>query len=82
MCVCVRVCVCVCVCVCVLWNITQPKQEWNTAIYSNIDPKIIILSEISQTEKDEYHMISLICGISLKKDTNEIIDKTEIDPQT
>ena len=25
--------------------------------------EIIILSEISQTEKDKYHMISLICGI-------------------
>ena len=47
-----------------------------------MDLEIIILSEISQTEKDKYHMISLICGISLKKDTNEIIDKTEIDLQT
>ena len=28
--------------------------------------EIIILSEVSQTEKDKYHMISLICGI-LKK---------------
>ena len=35
---------------------------------------IIILSEISPTEKDKYHMISLICG--LKK--NELIYKTEI----
>ena len=25
--------------------------------------EIILLSEISQTEKDKYHMISLICGI-------------------
>ena len=25
--------------------------------------KIIILSEVSQTEKDKYHMISLICTI-------------------
>ena len=25
--------------------------------------EIIILSEISQTEKDKYHMTSLICGI-------------------
>ena len=25
--------------------------------------KIIILSELSQKEKDKYHMISLICGI-------------------
>ena len=27
------------------------------------DLEIIILREISQTEKDRYHMISLICGI-------------------
>ena len=25
--------------------------------------EIIILSEVSQTEKDKYHMILLICGI-------------------
>ena len=28
-----------------------------------LDPETIILSEISQTEKDEYYMVSLICGI-------------------
>ena len=28
-----------------------------------MDIEIIILSEVSQKEKDEYHMISLICGI-------------------
>ena len=28
-----------------------------------MDLEIIMLSELSQTEKDEYHMISLICGI-------------------
>ena len=28
-----------------------------------MDLAIIILSEVSQTEKDEYHMISFICGI-------------------
>ena len=31
-----------------------------------MDLEIVILSEVSQTEKDKYHMISLICGI-LKK---------------
>ena len=25
--------------------------------------EIIILSEVTQTEKDKYHMLSLICGI-------------------
>ena len=28
-----------------------------------MDREIITLSEVSQTEKDKYHMISLICGI-------------------
>ena len=28
-----------------------------------IDPENIMLSEINQSEKDKYHMISLICGI-------------------
>ena len=27
-----------------------------------LDLEIILLSEVSQTEKDKYHMISLICG--------------------
>ena len=28
-----------------------------------VDLEIIMLSEVSQTEKDKYHIISLICGI-------------------
>ena len=28
-----------------------------------MDLEIMILSEVSQTEKDKYHMISFICGI-------------------
>ena len=28
-----------------------------------MDLEILILSEVSQTQKDKYHMISLICGI-------------------
>ena len=28
-----------------------------------LDLEIIILSEVSQTGKDKYHMISFICGI-------------------
>ena len=37
-------------------------------------------SEVSQKQKDKYHMISLMCGI-LKNDTNEFTYKTEIDSQ-
>ena len=34
-----------------------------------MDLEIIILSEVSQKEKNKYHMISLICGI-YKNDVN------------
>ena len=35
-----------------------------------MDLEIVILSEVSQTQKDKHHMISLICGI-LKKGTGD-----------
>ena len=47
-------------------------KKWATAIKKNeilpfvttyMDLEGIRLSEISQTEKDKYHIISLICGI-------------------
>ena len=47
-------------------------MEYNSAIKKNeimpfaatwMDLEIIILSEVSQKEKDKYHMIPLICGI-------------------
>ena len=34
-----------------------------------MDLEVVILSEASQTEKDQYHMIWLICGIE-KNGTN------------
>ena len=52
--------------------------EYYSAIKKNVatwmDLDIIILNEVSQTEKDKYHMISLICGI-LKKDTKKLFTK-------
>ena len=35
---------------------------------------------LSKSEKDKYHMISLVCGI-LKNGTNELIYETERDRQ-
>ena len=32
-----------------------------TAVW--VELEIIILSEVSQTEKNKYHMISFICGV-------------------
>ena len=48
------------------------RKEYYSAIKKNeimpfaatwMDLEIIILNEVSQKEKDKYHMISLICGI-------------------
>ena len=45
-----------------------------------MDPGIIILNEVSQKKKDEYHMITYV--ESQKNGTNELIYKTETDSQT
>ena len=45
-----------------------------------MDLEIVILSEVSQEEKDKYHMMLLICGIK-KKGTNKLIYKTEFESQ-
>ena len=39
------------------------KKEIMSFASTWIDLEIIILSEVCQTEKDKYHMISLICRI-------------------
>ena len=39
------------------------KNEIMPFVATWVDPEIIILSEVSQTGKNKYHMISLICGI-------------------
>ena len=49
-------------------------------VATRMDLKIVILSEVSQTEKNKYRMISLICGI-YNNGTNELIYKTEIELQ-
>ena len=46
-----------------------------------MDLEIIIPSEVSQTDKNKYHMISLKCGI-LKNDISEFIYKIETDSHT
>ena len=46
------------------------------------DLEINIVSEVSQTEKDKYHIMPFICGIIFKKRRyNELIYKTEADSQ-
>ena len=59
------------------WNISHQK-EWDLAICNNMDDlENIMLSEISQSDKDKYHMISLICGIYKTKNP-QMNQKTEI----
>ena len=65
------------------------KKEWNNIIFSNMDRPKNYYTKWSKTEKDKYHMISLIGGksnkficITLKSDTNELIHKTDMDSQT
>ena len=57
-------------CIKKMWYIYT--MEYYSAIKKNeimpfaaawMDLEITILSEVNQTEKDNYHMISLICGI-------------------
>ena len=43
-----------------------------------MDLKNIMLSEISQSEKDKYHMISLICG---NNEQSELTSKIKTDSQ-
>ena len=65
------------------WNITQPlkKNEIMPLAATWIDLENIILNEVSQTVKDKYYMIMLICS-NKKNDTNELIYKTEIEEGT
>ena len=39
------------------------KNEIMSFAVTWMDLEIVILSEVSQTEKDKYHMIPLVCGI-------------------
>ena len=42
----------------------SPKKEWNLTVATAwMDLEGFMLSEVGHTEKDKYHMISLICGI-------------------
>ena len=50
------------------------KKEWNNTICSNIDGPRDYHTKWSQTEKDNYHMISLICQ-SKKRYTNKLVYK-------
>ena len=71
-----------CVCVCVYDGIllSHKKNEILLFAATSMDLDIIILSEVSQKEKDKYHIISLMWNLKYGK--NELIYKTEIDIKT
>ena len=54
------------------------KKEWNNTVWGNMDGPTDYHGKWSKSDKDKYHMTSLICGI-YKKDTNELIYKRERD---
>ena len=61
------------------WNITQPqKNEIMLYAATWMDLELIILSEVRERQISYDNAI----GGILKNDTNELIYKTEIDPQT
>ena len=48
------------------WIFLIHKKSNSVIGTTQMDLEIVILSEVSQTEKDKYHMLSLLCG-NLKK---------------
>ena len=57
------------------------KKEWNNAIFSNMDGPRDYHTKWSKSDKDKYHIISLMCRIE-RNDTNELIYTTKKDSQT
>ena len=47
------------------WNITRPLKRMKSCHLQQqwMDLESVILSEVSQTEKEKYCMTSLMCGI-------------------
>ena len=43
--------------------LSHKKNEMMPSAVTWMDLEMIILSEVSQTEKNKHHMISLVCGI-------------------
>ena len=43
--------------------LSNKKNETVPFAATCVDPEMAIWSQVSQTEKEKYHMISLICGI-------------------
>jgi len=66
-------CMYICLCITEYYPVIR-KNETMSLAASWTDLEITILSEVNQTKKDKYHMISLICRI-FRNETNEFIYK-------
>ena len=58
-------------------NTTMRTNEITPFVATQMDPEIIIQSEVSQKEKDRYHMVSHVWN--LKCHTSKPVYKTETD---
>ena len=56
----------------------RQKNEIMQFVAIQMDLQIIILSKVSQTERDKYHMISLICGILKKRIQINLLTKQRL----
>ena len=59
----------------------QRKNETTSSAATWMSSEMITPSDVSQTETDKCHVVSLTSGI-VKNNTNELMYKPEPDPQT
>ena len=60
------------------WDITQSKEKFVSFVKMWMDLETVIHSEVSQKEKNKYHVLMHICGI-YKHGIDYLICKTEIE---
>ena len=60
--------------------LSQEKEWINTFAATWMDLEVVILNEVSHTQKENYHVVSLLCEI-LKKVQMNLFTKTEIESQ-
>ena len=63
-------------------NITQPlkRNEMGSFVETWMDLETVIQSEVSQKEKNKYHILTHICGIQ-KNGTDEPVCRAEVETQ-